>query len=1156
MKALFQILEKSKAVGSLLAKKGFFAVDDTLGVSLLVATAYQKKPEGYNIVASNLYHAQKIYDLLSNFVGEENCLFFPVDEMLRVEAVSASKEMLAQRLYVMNELLKNPHKILITHVAAATRYLPNKALYENSCLHFQVGDHFSLEKIRLKLIQMGYEKVNKIDQSLQFAIRGDILDIFSVNMDVPIRIEFFDDEIESIRLFDIPTQCSKETRESVDVLPASDLLFTEDEKAQIKVKLLERLTIDQEKLDEEKKQLLKQKVELDIDNLSYNVVKSTLYSYYGYLQNEHFSILDYALQSVTLIVDERQCIQSSTTLIEEETHYFLESYEEGRSLRKLSMYQDFGRLLTHYPHYLKTSSLIESDDQISFSLRPILAGEGTFKGARLLIDSYLKTAKKILIVLSRAQQKEAISDVLNEMNVPFDSLDDDGALPKEQVGILLGNMESGFELVDESIAVLTSHELFGYRNHVSRFLSRYKEATILKSYEELEVGDYVVHEQNGIGQFLGIKTLLVDGIHRDYLYIAYAGTDVLYVPLEQFKLVRKYVGKDGARPKLNRLGSTEWEKTKRRIKERVNDMAERLILLYAKRLEVQGFAFKEDDEFQKAFESQFPFELTKDQERSLKEIKEDMEKPIPMDRLLCGDVGFGKTEIAFRAAFKAILSGKQVGLLCPTTLLARQHYERALDRFSMFGVKIAILSRLVPESTQKQYIQQIEEGKIHLVIGTHRLLSKEIKFHDLGLLIVDEEQRFGVEQKEKIKELKSNVDVLTLTATPIPRTLQMSLVGIRQLSQLNSAPTNRMPIQTYVVPFKVSMIRELMERELARKGQVFYLHNQVSTIYSTARKIQEMIPDAHIGVVHGQMDRDMIEDVMTHFYHGELDILVCTSIIETGIDIANANMILIEDADHFGLSQLYQIKGRVGRGNRIAYAYLMYKPNKALSEVAQKRLKAIQDFTELGSGYRIAQRDLMIRGAGDILGAEQAGFIDSVGMDMYIQLLNEVLEEKKTGKKQEETKAKKALTIDAYIPAKYASESDKIEMYQEIEGAKTVEELNDIERKIADIYGKVPVEVSRLFLKKRIYFYLEDPTFEDLQEYGEYVDIWLNKEISNQNGIGMVMFQQLYPFLSNIKVTIVKKQIKIRLTKKENWPSLLVELMGKIQEIANQFHDK
>lgn len=1154
MKALFQILEKSQAVGSLLSKKGFFAVDDTLGVSLLVATAYQHQKEGYNVVASNLYHAQKIYDLLSNFVGEENCLFFPVDEMLRVEAVSASKEMLAQRLYVMNELLKNPKKILITHVAAATRYVPKKELYEESCLHFQVGNQVSLEEIRLKLIHMGYEKVNKIDQSLQFAIRGDILDIFSVNMDLPLRIEFFDDEIESIRLFDIPTQCSKETRDSVDVLPASDLLFNEEEKEQIKTKLLERLTLDQASLDEEKQLLLKQKVELDMDNLSYNVVKSTLYPYYGYLQNEHYSILDYASSSVTLIVDERACVQSSNTLLEEEAHYFIEAYEEGRSLRKLSMYQDFSRLLTHY-HYLKTSSLVESDEQISFSLRPILAGEGTFKGARLLIESYLKTVKKILIVLSSAQQKEAISDVLNEMNVPFDVLDDDGSLPKEQVGILLGNMESGFELVEESIAVLTSHELFGYRNHVSRFLSRYKEATILKSYEELEVGDYVVHEQNGIGQFLGIRTLLVDGIHRDYLHIAYAGTDVLYVPLEQFKLVRKYVGKDGARPKLNRLGSTEWEKTKRQIKERVNDMAERLILLYAKRLEVQGFAFKEDDEFQKAFESQFPFELTKDQERSLKEIKEDMEKPIPMDRLLCGDVGFGKTEIAFRAAFKAILSGKQVGLLCPTTLLARQHYERALDRFSVFGVKIAILSRLVPESTQKQYLKQIEEGKIHLIIGTHRLLSKEIKFHDLGLLIVDEEQRFGVEQKERIKELKSNVDVLTLTATPIPRTLQMSLVGIRQLSQLNSAPTNRMPIQTYVVPFKVSMIRELMERELARKGQVFYLHNQVSTIYSTARKIQEMIPDAHIGVVHGQMDREMIEDVMTHFYHGELDILVCTSIIETGIDIANANMILIEDADHFGLSQLYQIKGRVGRGNRIAYAYLMYKPNKSLSEVAQKRLKAIQDFTELGSGYRIAQRDLMIRGAGDILGAEQAGFIDSVGMDMYIQLLNEVLEEKKTGKKQEEEKAKKALTIDAYIPSQYANESDKIEMYQEIEGAKTKEELEAIEKRIADIYGKVPLEVRRLFLKKRIDFYLETPTFDDLQEYADYVDIVLNAELSNRNGIGIILFQELTPFLSLIKVTIVKKQIKIRLTKKEDWPTTLVKLMEKIEEIAHRFHD-
>ena len=757
-----------------------------------------------------------------------------------------------------------------------------------------------------------------------------------------------------------------------------------------------------------------------------------------------------------------------------------------------------------------------------------------------------------MIALSSEQQKRAISDMLDDAEIDYVEIDKN-QMPKAKLSIMVQSFQSGFELMDEKLVVISSHELFGYRTHQSRFMSRYKEAVILKSFEELEPGDYVVHEQNGIGKFVGIKTLESNGVHRDYLHIAYAGTDVLYVPLEQFKLVRKFVGKDGVTPKVNKLGSTEWEKTKRRIKERVNDMADRLLKLYAEREATSGFAFREDDEFQEAFESQFPFELTKDQITSLKEIKEDMEKPIPMDRLLCGDVGFGKTEIAFRAAFKAMLSGKQVGLLCPTTLLARQHYERALERFSLFGIKIAVLSRLIPQSVQKSYIEKIKKGEIHLVIGTHRLLSKEVQFNDLGLLIVDEEQRFGVEQKEKIKEMKQNIDVLTLTATPIPRTLQMSLVGMRQYSQLNTAPINRMPIQTYVVPHKESMIQELIERELSRQGQVFYLHNQVSTIYSTARKIQQMVPDAIVAVAHGQMNHDDIEDIMLKFYSGEINVLVCTSIIETGIDIANANMIIVENADRFGLAQLYQIKGRVGRGGRIAYAYLLYKPNKELTEVARKRLKAIQDFTELGSGYRIAQRDLMIRGAGDILGSEQAGFIDTIGIDMYMKLLKEAVEEKKNGTEvvQKEEKPQINLGVDAYIPSKYASDGDKIELYQEIDSVKNIKELDLIYDKIKDIYGRIPLEVERLLQKKKINLLLEEESFEEMNEYKDCVDIYLSYEFSSINGIGIKLFQTLTKYLSYIKVTFIKKELKIRFNKKGEWINILIDIMLRIVELHN-----
>ena len=1150
MEFLFKTLKNNTATGALISKLGSFVVEDTFGISLLVASAYKEKKEAYTIVANNLYHAQKIYDYLSSFVGEENCLFFPVDEMLRVEAVSASKEMLAQRLFVMHELTKKSSKILITHVAGAVRYLPSESLFKEQSFTFEVGKSYSFKEIKEKLVAIGYEKVNKIDQSLQFAIRGDILDIYSVNEENPIRIEFFDDEVESIRYFDIATQRSLDTINEITILPASDMLFTKEESIKIKTIIQNRLEKDLKVITN--KESLEIKVSNDLNSFDLNKITASLYPYYGILKDDYSSILDYANHSTIIVVDKNRVLSTSFQLLQEETDFFLEEHTEGRTLSGLSLYQNLERVLIRHKNIIYTKPLMEKEDEINFAVRPILSSSNSFKDALQLIKSYLDTNNKIVIALSSEQQKRAISDMLDDAEIDYVEIDKN-QIPKAKLSIMVQSFQSGFELMDEKLVVISSHELFGYRTHQSRFMSRYKEAVILKSFEELEPGDYVVHEQNGIGKFVGIKTLESNGVHRDYLHIAYAGTDVLYVPLEQFKLVRKFVGKDGVTPKVNKLGSTEWEKTKRRIKERVNDMADRLLKLYAEREATSGFAFREDDEFQEAFESQFPFELTKDQITSLKEIKEDMEKPIPMDRLLCGDVGFGKTEIAFRAAFKAMLSGKQVGLLCPTTLLARQHYERALERFSLFGIKIAVLSRLIPQSVQKSYIEKIKKGEIHLVIGTHRLLSKEVQFNDLGLLIVDEEQRFGVEQKEKIKEMKQNIDVLTLTATPIPRTLQMSLVGMRQYSQLNTAPINRMPIQTYVVPYKESMIQELIERELSRQGQVFYLHNQVSTIYSTARKIQQMVPDAIVAVAHGQMNHDDIEDIMLKFYSGEINVLVCTSIIETGIDIANANMIIVENADRFGLAQLYQIKGRVGRGGRIAYAYLLYKPNKELTEVARKRLKAIQDFTELGSGYRIAQRDLMIRGAGDILGSEQAGFIDTIGIDMYMKLLKEAVEEKKNGTEvvQKEEKPQINLGVDAYIPSKYASDGDKIELYQEIDSVKNIKELDLIYDKIKDIYGRIPLEVERLLQKKKINLLLEEESFEEMNEYKDCVDIYLSYEFSSINGIGIKLFQTLTKYLSYIKVTFIKKELKIRFNKKGEWINILIDIMLRIVELHN-----
>ena len=693
---------------------------------------------------------------------------------------------------------------------------------------------------------------------------------------------------------------------------------------------------------------------------------------------------------------------------------------------------------------------------------------------------------------------------------------------------------------------MSSKEIFGYKPSISKFLHRYKQAKVIKSYEELEIGDYVVHEESGIGRFEGIVTLKTLDVHKDFLKIHYAGSDVLYVPLEQFKLVRKFVSKEGAVPKINKLNGTDWARTKNRIKDKINNLAERLLLLYAQRNAELGFAFKEDDEFQKAFERAFPFPLTEDQEKAVEEIKKDMMSPHPMDRLLCGDVGFGKTEVAFRAAFKAILSGAQVALLCPTTLLARQHYERALERFSLYGVRISMFSRFVPLSEQKRMMQDIKEGKVHLIIGTHRLLSKEIVIPNLKLLIVDEEQRFGVEHKERIKEVAHGIDVLTLSATPIPRTLQMSLLGIRSLSLLSSAPSNRMPIQTYVAPYQDNLVKEAIERELARGGQVFYLHNNTSTIVSKANKIAKMINGARISVVHGQMDKEDIEDTMTRFYNNEINILVCTSIIETGLDIANANTMIIEEADHFGLSQLYQIKGRVGRSDRIAYAYLLYNKDKELSDISKKRLKAIKDFTELGSGYKIAQRDLTIRGAGDILGPEQAGFIDTVGVDMYIKLLNEVLQEKQGTIAKEKVVKVNNLSIDAYIPSSYATDGDKLELYQEIQTLNTIPQLEIFASKLKDVYGKLPPQVELLIRKRRIDILGNSANVEAIKEESGTIVVLLTPEISSINRIGIILFEKLGEVAKHVVSSFEYRKIKLRLKKSSLYVDELEKLLSTI----------
>ncbi|MCR5348803.1 MAG: transcription-repair coupling factor [Bacilli bacterium] len=1077
-----------------------------------------------------------------NFIKEEDVAFFPSDELLRAEALSSSRELLAQRLYALGQIMDGNPKLLVTHPSALLRFLPSPENFRKQILHLHVGDTWDPQELRTRLVETGYSVENKVERTLQCALRGDILDVYSVSYLEPVRIEFFGDEIESIRIFDVQTQESKQKLDSCVLLPASDIFLDEDELTDFMLRAKTQMDQDAQLLGPEVGPLMRQYVGLDLERIVRRDYRNELYRYYGFALGKCHSVLSYFDPSIVFVAN-KEAFNAAVKNLDEEARDFLgELLYKGRGLSSLRQYMDFSEAVPDKSRLVVSSPFSKKAEDILFQAHRISVPGKSANFILPLIQTYLATCDKVVLSVVDMRQEEMLKGLLSEANIPFEKTRGFN-LPKGKLGITEQPLNEGFELPSLKIAFISSAELFGKRSVSSRFASRFKTATILRSYEDLKPGDYVVHEYNGIGQFLDVKTIEVDGIHRDFLHIAYAGNEYLYVPLEQFRLVRKYAGREGAAPKLSRLSGKEWEKRKNNIKKRVNELADRLMKLYRDRTNLQGFAFPPDDELQTQFEAEFIHDMTPDQQKAIDEIKADMERPIIMDRLLCGDVGFGKTEVAFRAAFKAISSGKQVAMLCPTTLLARQHYEVAQNRFAPYGLRICLFSRLVPESIQKRDLELVKDGKADFVIGTHRLLSKDFEFKDLGLLIVDEEQRFGVEQKERIKEIKSSVDVLTLSATPIPRTLQMSLLGIRPVSEILTAPSARMPIQTYVAPYNEETVMELIQRELSRHGQVFYVHNRVETIYRVASRIAKRLPLANVGVVHGQMDKDAVEDVMERFYDGDMNVLVCTSIVENGIDVPNANMIIVENADHFGLSQLYQIKGRVGRGDRIAFAYLLYKQEKNMNQDAQRRLQAIQEFTELGSGYKIAQRDLMIRGAGDLLGPEQAGFIDSIGLDLYLKMLHEAIEERETGQPIAPPVPKKLFSIDAYIPEEYASKSDKVELYHELDDIQTEKQLDAWKKRMKDVYGRLPKEVDLVIQKKRIDILAELEEFSSVNEAQGRIEVTLSPLLSGIDGIGMDLFGALTPFLGVLRVTYIEKRLTFLLAKQGDWVSNLEKIM-------------
>ena len=1002
----------------------------------------REKNNNILVVVDTIFEANKIYNNLSLFT--DNVYLFPMDDFLTSEALAVSPDLMIKRLETINNIINKDNVIVIVNLMGYLRFLPLKERYIDSILDLKVGNIISPKELVNKLISIGYSRDTIVTKTGEFAVRGFVIDIFPLNEENPIRIEFFDDEIESIRYFNVENQKSIGNIDNIKINPIFEFLSS----------------------------------------------KSVLEEHFGkqkYLQcyEKVCNISDYLDNCITVFKDYDQIKTTYVGILNE-----MLSYKSETDLDfKYNYMFEFDELIVDFPlYYFSLNNYVSNsyvEDVISFNLKPISNFNEDSEKINTFINKCIKEDKTVLICLRKFQ----IRSILKYLNMKIVETDFTN-IKIGCVNIIESELNKGF--IYNDLVVLTSFELFNDTSSRKKYVTKFKYSTSIKDINKLSVGDYVVHNTHGIGRYNGIKTLTLNDVTKDYLEVLYQGTDKIYIPVEKIELISKYSGREGIAPKINKLGGADWAKTKNRVKSKVNDIADKLLKLYAERESKKGYAFSKDCDMSKDFENDFKFDLTADQSRAISQIKEDMESIIPMDRLLCGDVGFGKTEVAFVAAFKAILDSKQVLFLCPTTILSNQHYENAKERFKNFPVNIGLLNRFTSPKEVTRVLSGLKDGTIDIVFGTHRLLSDDVILKDLGLLIIDEEQRFGVTHKEKIKEFKTNVDVLTLTATPIPRTLQMSLVGIRSLSLIETPPINRFPVQTYVVEENKQILKDAIYKELSREGQVFILYNRVQSIDEFASRISGIAPDARIAVAHGQMNKTQLENTIIDFVNYEFDILICTTIIETGIDIPNVNTLIVIDADRFGLSQLYQLRGRVGRSNKFAYAYLMYQPFKSLTETAVKRLNVIKEFTELGSGFSIATRDLSIRGAGDILGSEQAGFIDSVGIDLYLRMLNDEINRRNDNNNiveesvEENTNENKAfLNVTTHIDDSYVQEDDlKIEIHKIINSVDSREKFESVKLELEDRFGRISEDVI-------VYMYEE--WFENLAKKLKVSNVHQNK---------------------------------------------------------------
>lgn len=1122
--------ENNPAVAKLNQEKGTLPLSSLMEEALVISVSFQHRPRPILVVKQNLYHAQRLYERISSILPDDACALFGADESLRVEAIAASPEITAQKVETMASLLQNKNQVVVTCPSGFLRSLPSPELFQDACVHLSVGDTCSLEELKRKLLAGGYYQTSHIDQPLSFAARGGIVDVYSINYENPVRIEFFDDEIDSIRFFNADTQTTILPMDHVDIVPASDLLFSDEDVQQIRTKA-------EELLKEAGDPMLSSSIESDLEAMEGHIRETRFYPYTALLDHTS-TIADYMDHPLILCSDEEAIRESVTHLIEDTSAYLQEMVEEKKWVKKFSVWNPYERIAPDCRRVKEDPFA----DNISGIEELHLPNEPLDLKLKILEDG-----SKVLFCLQDKEMERVIKTCV-EYRHPY-RLVSDGDELQPGFNIMLWPLAEGFTYHVGNLQVVTASELFEIHHHTGRYEKKFRSAEEIHGYEELEPGDYVVHAQYGVGQYMGIQTREIQGTMRDFLRIIYKGNSELLVPLEQFRLVRKFVSREGVVPKLNKLGSDEWAKTKKRLEENVDNIAQRLVHLYANREQHIGFAYQKDTELQKQFENDFAYELTPDQKKAVEDVKADMESDKPMDRLVCGDVGFGKTEIAIRAAFKAAVDNKQTAVLCPTTILAEQHFNTFTKRFEGYPVTVRVLDRFTSPQQVKETLKGLKEGCVDILIGTHRILSKDVEFHDLGLLVVDEEQRFGVEHKEKIKEMKNGIDVLTLSATPIPRTLQMSLVGIRSLSQLETPPANRYNVQTYVVEKNQGLIVDAIEKELARDGQVFYLYNSIDTIYNQARTLQVLIKDARIGIVHGRMNREDVEDVMMRFTRHELNVLVCTTIIENGIDIPNANTIIIDNAQNFGLAQIYQIKGRVGRSSRVAYAYLMVPPRRQLNEQAAKRLQAVKEFARLGSGYKIAMRDLTIRGAGDLLGENQSGFIDTVGIDMYIEMLEEAIARQKGEVKHEEAPRRHAMTSQSsYIPEHFAPDDyDKISMYQKIDALTDMAALEEYRKEVVDQYGRLPQEVKALFEKKKLDILLNDPDVDSYKEIKGRPQVTFS-QLFSQNVDGVKLFQIFSQISKDIDLRYTGGRIIAYLPEGKNALSMAIDVMTRAKE--------